>query len=428
MEINKDAQALNDQIKKVSETVYDLLSEKGKAIFFPHKGILGQTAQAKGKDINATIGIAIEDDGSPMRLNSIESQFTVSPKDALPYAPSFGKPELRAAWKKLMKKKNPSMEGQLSNPVVTSALTHGLSMVGYMFLNPGDSIIMPDFFWGNYKLLFINAYDAKIDTFKTFDKGLFNVEGLKEKLDAPGDRKILLLNFPNNPTGYTPTEEEAAQIVDVIKEAAMNKKMLVICDDAYFGLVYEDEVMQESIFARLNNLHENILAVKIDGATKEDYAWGLRTGFITYGIKNGTQDLYTALEDKTAGAVRGSISNAPHLSQSIVLQAIQSDSYEEEKQEKYNLMKSRYEAVKNALDDDDCAGHFDPLPFNSGYFMCIKLAGCKPEKIRELLLEKYSTGTIAASGVLRIAFSAVPASKIKKLFDNICDACKQLEE
>jgi len=39
-------------------------------------------------------------------------------------------------------------------PVVTNALTHGLSIVSDLFLNPGDYVLMPDMFWGNYRLTY----------------------------------------------------------------------------------------------------------------------------------------------------------------------------------------------------------------------------------------------------------------------------------
>lgn len=410
------ADELNKTIKTANPAVYNLLSKRGRAIFFPYKGILGQTAEAKGSEINATIGIACEDDGSPMRLDVIEKQINLDAKDVFPYAPSFGKPELRDRWRELIFDKNPSLTGNVSNPIVTNALTHALSLMGYMFVEEGDSIILPDYFWGNYKLTFANGFGATLDTFPTFKGKAFNLEGLKEKLSTPG-KKIILLNFPNNPTGYTVTEKEADQIQQIILEAA-DKEILVICDDAYFGLVYKDGILKESIFTKLNNLHENVLAVKIDGATKEDYVWGLRVGFITYGIKGGSDDLYKALEDKTAGAVRGTISNVPHLSQSIVLNALNDANYRRQKEEKYQLLKSRYDAVVDVL--NEYPGSFEPLPFNSGYFMCIKMKDA--ENVRQILLDKFSTGVIATGDVLRIAFSATPTDKIKKLFQNIHNA------
>lgn len=93
--MNQQADELNEQIKSVNPVVYNLLSQKGKNIFFPKKGILSQAAEAKGKKINATIGIALEEDNSPMRLSSIAENININPEDAFPYAPSFGKPELR---------------------------------------------------------------------------------------------------------------------------------------------------------------------------------------------------------------------------------------------------------------------------------------------------------------------------------------------
>ncbi|MBW2974297.1 aminotransferase class I/II-fold pyridoxal phosphate-dependent enzyme [Candidatus Woesearchaeota archaeon] len=425
--MNPQAIELNEIIKKNNEAVYSLLSEKGKAIFFPKKGILSQSAEAKGKKINATIGIALEEDGSPMRLKSIANKIKLDPKDVFPYAPSFGKPELRSRWKDMIFQKNPSLAGnEISLPVVTNALTHGLSMLGYMFIDEGDKVIMPDLFWGNYKLILINAYNARFDLFETFKGGKFNIAGLKEKLDGEIGRKIILLNFPNNPTGYTVTEKEASAIKDIIMEAAeKGNKILVIADDAYFGLVYRKGILAESIFSVLAGLHENVLAVKLDGATKEDYVWGLRVGFITYNTKGGNKGLYSALESKAAGAVRGSISNDSHLSQSLVYHAFSDPRYPNEKKKKYNLLKKRFTEVQKVLrEHKEYEDEFTALPNNSGYFMCIRLKNKEGESIRQVLLEKYSTGVISMGNILRIAFSSIKTEHIKEIFENIYRACK----
>lgn len=428
MQLNPQAVELNEIIKKNSETVYSWLSKKGKAIYFPKKGILAQTAEAKGKKINATIGAAIEDDGSPMRLKSIEQEITLAPELVFPYAPSFGRPDIRQKWQEMVYEKNPSLKGKrISLPVVTNALTHGLSMAGYLFLDEGDEIIIPDLFWGNYKLIFVNGYGAKLNTFNFFQGAKMDVNALSNKLREDREKKVILLNFPNNPTGYTPTEEEAKKIVNIIKEVAEEgKKLLVLCDDAYFGLVYDDGIENQSLFTYLADIHENVMAVKIDGATKEDYVWGFRVGFLSYAIKNGNKELYTALEAKTAGAIRGNISNSPNISQSLVLKAFKCLTYQEEKKEKYALLKSRYQEVKEVLKDNKYQEFFTPLPFNSGYFMCIKLKeGLDGEELRKRLLEKYDTGIISLKSMLRIAFSAVAKDNIKELFANIYAACQE---
>jgi len=430
--MNPQAAELNKIIQEKNPVVFELLSERGKNIFFPKKGILGQTADAKGTAINATIGAAIEDDGSPMRLDVIASKVDLDPSLIFPYAPSFGRPDIRAKWKSMMYDKNPSLKGkELSLPVVTNALTHGISMAGYMFLNEGEKFIVSDLFWGNYNLSFSNSYGATADKFNLFKNGCFDIESFRAKLlEGKIGKKIVILNFPNNPSGYTPTIEETEKIVFAIRESAeKGNKLVVITDDAYFGLVFEDGISKESIFAKLCDLHPNVLAVKVDGATKEDYVWGFRVGFITYGVKGGDTELYSALENKTAGAIRGNISNAANISQSLLLQAFNNPEYRQQKEVKYKIMKDRYEAVKEAIKDKKYSEYFNALPYNSGYFMCVKLAeGIDGEELRHILISKYSIGIINLNNIIRVAFAAVAAANMKKLFDGIYNACKECKK
>lgn len=431
--MNPQAKELNEIIGAQNSNVLNLLSECGKNIFFPKKGILGQTADAKGKKINATIGAAIESDGSPMRLDSVQEYINIEPELSFPYAPSFGRLDLREKWQLMIKSKNPSLgEKVMSKPVVTNALTHGLSMIGYLFADQNEEIILPDLYWGNYNLIFTQAYKTKFKTYELFDGDKLNMESFKDTvLNSPVGKKIILLNFPNNPSGYTPTTSEVDGIVDIISQAAAKgNNLAVIIDDAYFGLVYEKGIEKESIFTKLAGLHENVLAIKIDGATKEDYVWGFRVGFITYGIKNGTPELYSALESKTAGAVRGSISNACNLSQSILHKAFKSANYENEKSQKFDTLAGRYHKVKEVLENNESTykNYFTPIPFNSGYFMCVKLRdGLNGEEIRQLLLNKYETGIINLANTFRIAFSSVSEDKIEDLFNNISNACAEFE-
>jgi aspartate/methionine/tyrosine aminotransferase len=430
--MNPQAEELNKVIQQKNPAVFDMLSERGKNIFFPKKGILGQTADAKGTKINATIGAAIEDDNSPMRLDAIASKMGIDPSLAFPYAPSFGRPDIRAKWREMMYKKNPSLDKtEVSLPVVTNALTHGVSMAGYMFLNDGEEIIVPSLFWGNYNLILNNAYGAKITKFNLFKDGVFDIEAFKESLNkGPAGKKVVILNFPNNPSGYTPTESEQEAIVEAVKEAAeKGNKIVTITDDAYFGLVYEKGIAQESIFAPLSQLHENVLAVKVDGPTKEDYVWGFRVGFMTYGTKNGNAELYNALESKTAGAVRGNISNASNLSQSLLVQAFENKDYYDQKLAKFEIMKARYNAVKDTLKDEKYNECFSAIPYNSGYFMCVQLVdGIDGEEVRKLLIEKYGIGIINLNNVIRIAYSAVAAKDVKEMFEGIFAACKEVKK
>jgi aspartate/methionine/tyrosine aminotransferase len=430
LESNPQAIVLNDTIQKINPFLFDMLSARGKAIFFPKKGIIAQTSDAKGKSINATIGIALDDDLEPMRLKPISKLIRkLDPEDIFSYASSFGRQELRDAWKKKIYEKNPSLKCEISLPLVTSSLTHGLSIAGYLFVSPKDKILVTNLYWENYNLLFENTYGAELDKFNTFNNGRLDLESLRLKLLTTGvGKKIIILNFPNNPTGYTPDEEEVDLIISIIKAAAdKGNRIVVIVDDAYFGLTYESNLFKESIFSKLADLDEKVLAIKIDGPTKEDYVWGFRIGFITFGIKNGTQELYNTLEQKTAGAIRATVSNASQLSQSLILRGFNHRKYEKEKTKKLKILKERYETVKDVIKDPRYQECFTPLPFNSGYFLCIRLNdGIDGETLRKNLLEKYDTGIISFGKIIRIAFSSLTKKQIKLVFSNIYEACSEI--
>jgi aspartate/methionine/tyrosine aminotransferase len=434
--MNPIAHSLNQIIESGNPYLVDMLSDMGKNLFFP-KGILSQSAEAKEKayKLNATIGIATEK-GRTMHFPSVmESIYSIRPKASITYAPSFGIPELRKTWQDSLFIKNPSLSGKtISLPVVTCGITHAISMFADMWLNPGDVIVLPDMMWGNYNMILNVKKGAVIRHFPLFSsEGKFNLTAFEEIIRAEAekhDKISVLLNFPNNPTGYSVTEEEGRHIVEIltsIAEAGTN--VIAVTDDSYFGLFYEDEILKESLFAHLCDRHPRMLAVKLDGATKENFVWGLRIGFITYGcpINGDPLSVYDALEKKTAGSIRGSISNASHLGQTIVLKSMQGDRFIAEKEEKFKILQSRARCVKKVLSDSKYKEAWDVYPFNSGYFMCLKLKTVNAETLRLHLLEKYGVGLISIGDKdLRIAFSCLEESDIPELFDIILKGVEDL--
>ena len=238
--MNPLAQELNRQIAAVNPHVLDMLSERGKRFYFP-KGILSQSAEAKSlaTKFNATIGTALED-GHAMALPSLMEELPgIDANSALLYAPSPGNPKLREAWRLKTLHDNPSLSGHpVSLPIVTNGLSHGLSLLADMFVNPGDPLIYPDMNWGNYALNFVTRAEAVPCYYKFFKDNGFNIDAFKEalvKYSEGHDKVIVLLNFPNNPSGYTPTEEEGDAIANALVELAeKGVNVVAIIDDAYF--------------------------------------------------------------------------------------------------------------------------------------------------------------------------------------------------
>ncbi len=429
--MHEAAKRLNEVLEQNVPHVYEMLSELGRALFFPKEGILNQSAEAKAKAkrFNATIGIALED-GVPMHLDVIQSHLAdFSPNDLYNYAPPAGKPELRSLWREKLLEENPSMQGKhFGNPIATNALTHGLSIVADLFADAGDAVILPDKNWENYELTFGVRRGARMVTYPLYDaSGSFNAAGLEQAILSQKDRgkAIVLLNFPNNPTGYTPSIEEGDAIVAAIESGAKaGVNVVAVTDDAYFFLFFE-ESLKESLFGKLCDLHPRILPVKVDGATKEEFVWGFRVGFLTFGAES--DQALAALEQKAMGIIRSTISSGSHPSQTFVLKALQAPEFKQQKQEKFEIMKGRANRVKTVLD----SGRFDEAwryyPFNSGYFMCLELKRVKAEELRVALLERQGIGTIAlGQHDLRIAFSCIEEPDIEALFDAIYETEREL--
>ncbi|MBF0201682.1 MAG: aminotransferase class I/II-fold pyridoxal phosphate-dependent enzyme [Desulfamplus sp.] len=450
--MNQLAVELNSVIQTSNPHVLDMLSEMGKKLFFP-KGILTQSAEAKEKAhrINATIGIA-KHGNRVMSLPSVISFVKgIEPENYLTYAPSFGIPALRAKWKSALFEKNPSLAGRaISLPVVTGGITHGISTFADMWIDAGDKVLLPDMTWGNYNMTFGVRNRADIVTYRAYtpDLSKMDLDAFETALyrEAKGSSKlIVILNFPHNPTGYTLGVEEGQRVASILMDVAAKGTNLVVgCDDAYFGLVFEESAMKESMFTLIAGSHERILAVKLDGATKEDYVWGLRTGFVTYGAGllpghgrdsgpgdiQGLDELYLALEKKTAGCIRGAVSNASHLSQTIVLKSMEDADYARYKDEKFQIIKERAQEIRTVLEDPLYKEKFEPYPFNSGYFMCIRLkSDVDAEKLRVHLLDQYGIGLISiGSQNIRVAFSCLEKEQVKLLFDMILQGIQDIED
>jgi aspartate/methionine/tyrosine aminotransferase len=418
------AQAANEAIRRDTPVVLDLLSERGKRFFFPAKGILAQGAEAKqkGKTANATVGIATEN-GMPMHLACVHKYYQgLAPNEIYDYAPSYGKPELRAAWARKQRIETPSLgDHAVSNPVVTNALTHGLGLVGDLFIDPGTDVLSSDLMWENYNLNWETRLEARYHYYPFFDEKLtgFNLAGFTQALGRfRGKKLVVSLNFPNNPSGYTPTRAEAEGITRALAAEAEAGTRLVVCvDDAYYGMFFDDACERESLFGRLARASNNLLAIKIDGATKEEFVWGLRVGFITFGVKNGTAAAYKALEDKTAGLVRAYISNVSHPGQSIVLKVLADPDFRKQQAEKVAVLRSRAAAVARECRKPEYADCWDVYPFNSGYFMCLRLKDTDADTVRLRLLDDHGVGTIAlGQREIRVAFSCLTEAQIPGVF------------
>ena len=349
-------------LKKVG--AIDFFSDYGKMIYNP-TGIFYWTGRSKTEArINATIGAAqgkksvVFDDGDDAKITlcipSIQKNFPgLGVEEIFPYAPEVGLPAFRQAWKSWMLKKAGDnadrLERQMMPPMVMPGITGALSICLRMFVDPGKSVITPDKRWENYDNIFDRNLFLKVEEFPGFDGQDFNLQGLLNAINRVWqneDTATVVLNFPNNPTGYCPPKTAARQIVDAIHTlvSQTSKKLVLLLDDAYEGYVYDEDAEPWSLFYQFEP-RNNFLPVKLDGVSKELLWYGARIGAITLALPDEwanvieRAEIEKELDNKFRGIVRNTVSNCSLVAQSAAVKALQNvDAVMAERQNSNNAM------------------------------------------------------------------------------------------
>ncbi|MDB6186034.1 aminotransferase class I/II-fold pyridoxal phosphate-dependent enzyme [Gemella haemolysans] len=408
-------------------------SKLGENIILPQDVLIQskETAAIPGA-INATIGIATSNKKA-MALPSINKVITeINNSEYLPYSPTPGLPKMRELWKEKILADNPSINKDfLSLPMVTTGITQGIDIAANLFSESGDALLLPNLFWQNYAQIYTIKLGNKIYKYNQFDENNeFSISNFKETLYSINEDKIsLILNFPNNPTGYTPSDVELNSLVDVISTYAKenkNKQLIIVSDDAYFGLFFENNHKTPTLSATYKLAeNENCLIVKLDGITKEFYSWGLRVGFITYYTKNN--ELRKILLEKTQGYLRSTTSSPSNLSQQIAVRLLDNKQSLEEKEINDKIIEERYNELKQAISTEQLDQLVRVLPFNSGYFFTIKLpSNINAHEFRLKFLNEYKYGVYSMDDEhIRIAFSCLDKELIPELINKFKQCIKQ---
>lgn len=425
-----EAERFNEAIRDESEALYRLLSDLGRRAAFP-PDIPFQAGEARGKRFNATIGQITSGDGRILALPAIEGGLDLDEEArnrALLYSPIQGIERLRQRWGAWQRRGGE--DGPATLPLVTVGLTHGLSLVADLFAGPRRPVAVATPFWGNYRQAFALRTGAEMVTAPAYVGGRFHPQAISSALTGvrPGEPAIAILNVPSNPGGYSPTPGERDELVDSLLRVADSRPLLVVCDDAYAGLVYEEGISARSLFWELGGRHPNLVPVKVDGATKEFDLFGGRVGFLTFPFAE-TSPSAAALESKVKCLTRATVGSPVAVSQVLLLAAMDDEDVEAEIERVHATLERRYRALKKALEGID-RDLLRPLPFNSGCFALVELAesvDADAETVRHHLLDHHETGLIAiGQRFLRIAFCSVEEEALPELVQRLERGVREL--
>ena len=129
--------------------------------------------------------------------------------------------------------------------MITNGAMNALSLLMNILLEPGDHVMIQDPQWLNYasQIEFYGGVCDRLPTDPAADFAL-SAETIRQHY-IPGKTKALMINSPNNPTGHVMTREE----LEAIAKVAVELDLLVISDEVYNTLIYEDaEVLSISTF------------------------------------------------------------------------------------------------------------------------------------------------------------------------------------
>lgn len=436
------AEEANESLRRESPALWSALSDLGRRIAFP-RDIPFQAGQARGKRFNATIGQITDGAGAPLPHAPIAAGLSglgeTARRRALLYSPVEGIPEVRSAWRTWQRREVDA--GVVSSlPIATVGLTHGLSLVADLFGGPGPAgtgrpVVAPKPYWGNYRPTFAVRTGARMIEPEIYEDGRWTPEAIGAAIDAAGEQAgageaiVVIVNLPSNPGGYSPPPAERDRLLATLRSAAEARPLVVVCDDAYAGLVYEPGVPTRSIFWDLATGASdcpNLVPVKVDGATKELGFFGGRVGFLTFALP-AEGEAAKAMESKVKCLTRAALGSPVAVSQVLIAEDLESGRAGEEFESVRSELASRWTALTEALGSLD-PDRVRPLPSNAGCFSLLELADdLDADEIRRRLLDDHDTGVVSVGKrYLRIAFCSVARDDLPELVRRIDAAVRSV--
>ncbi|TYQ12876.1 UNVERIFIED_CONTAM: aminotransferase [Acetivibrio alkalicellulosi] len=319
------------------------------------------------------------------------------------YSPNAGFMELRKEICNYLKRRYGLSYNPEKEVVVTVGGSEGIDIALRSLVSQGDEVIIPEPSFVSYKpcAVFTGATPVIINL-RDEDEFRLTPELLEKAITDK--TKVLILPFPNNPTGAIMTREDLEKIVEVIK----NRDIIVISDEIYSELTYSGEHVSIASFPEMKDK-----TLVINGFSKAYAMTGWRLGYAC-----GHPDLIEAMYKVHQYAIMCS----PTTAQYAAVEALKNADDE------VKSMVKEYNRRRRVLVDGfrdaglDC---FEPL--GAFYvFPCIKSTGMSSSDFCEKLLIEEKVAVVPGTafgdcgeGFVRVCYS--------RSMDNIIEAIKRIK-
>jgi len=222
---------------------------------------------ATGRSDVISLGIGQPDFPTPQpaiegNINALNKKFTY-------YAPTRGIPELLQQLENKLKAVNNIDTMWKDNIMLANGGSQALSLTFASIFNPGDEIIInsPNFISYFYLSSFFDLKVIEIERKNDFSP---DIEKIKDSISEK--TKAILINSPNNPTGYSLDPNELEEIVEIVK----NNDLYLISDEVYENYLYDGN--KHTSPASLKDMFER--TITINAMSKLYSATGFRLGYV----------------------------------------------------------------------------------------------------------------------------------------------------
>lgn len=367
----------------------------------------------KDKVIDSTLGALMDDNGDLICMKTVYDELKSMPNASIAaYALVAGQPAfLEAVQQACFREFRP--DGYIkavATPGGTGSVKHAICN----YTNPGDSVLVCDWFWKPYVTI-SEEIGRKVANYKLFnDKNEFNIESFKENFEMllnKQKRLVSIINTPaQNPTGYSLTDEEWEQVLDIMKENAKDKenKIILFVDVAYMEFAGKGNETRK-FFKQFSNLPENILVIVGYSLSKGYTMYGMRLG-AAIGISSN-KDIADEFYYGCMHSGRANWSNCNRGAMEVMTRISNDvhklEAYEAEKAEYKAMLQRRADAFVKASKEVG----LEILPYRDGFFISIPCDNAKA--VGDKLMDENLFLVPLQKG-LRFAVCAVSEEKCKK--------------
>ncbi len=214
-----------------------------------------------------SLGVGEPDFVTPWRIR--EAAIYSLERGRTMYTSNYGLLELREAIVEDLAERHNLSYDPKSEILITVGVSEAMDLVMRALLTPGDEVIIPEPCYVSYKPCTILAGGTPVVIPTRVEDGF---RPTAEQIEAAISDKtrILILSYPNNPTGATMSAQELIPLT----ELAQKHNLLVVADEIYDHLTYEGE---HTSVAALPGMQER--TILLNGFSKAYAMTGWRVGY-----------------------------------------------------------------------------------------------------------------------------------------------------